>query len=148
MGEQQAQPRLLEETTLASIPGNEQQAMQWVAQVVTPLHLAPDRLEDLKTAVAEAVMNAMEHGNQYQPEKMVTLKALASERAIIIRIYDQGEGKNHPISTDTAPNLEAKLAGLETLRGWGLFLIERLVDEVRVINDEHSHAVELLMYRP
>ncbi len=35
----------------------EQQAMQWAAQIVSPLHLAPERLEDLKTGVAEAVMN-------------------------------------------------------------------------------------------
>lgn len=32
-----------------------------------------DRLERLKTAVGEATMNAMEHGNRYDPEKPVAV---------------------------------------------------------------------------
>ncbi|TMC82553.1 MAG: GAF domain-containing protein, partial [Chloroflexi bacterium] len=51
---------LLLEWTVASVPGNEQQAMERVVEVVLPLHLRDERLADLKMAVAEAVMNAME----------------------------------------------------------------------------------------
>jgi anti-sigma regulatory factor (Ser/Thr protein kinase) len=42
------------------------------------------------------------------------------------------------------PNLEAKLAGLQSPRGWGLFLIKNMVDEMNITSDEIHHAVELI----
>ena len=44
-------------------------------------------------------------------------------------------------------NLERKLAGLESPRGWGLFLIRNLVDEVRITNQSDRHTMELVMKR-
>jgi anti-sigma regulatory factor (Ser/Thr protein kinase) len=32
-------------------------------------------------------------------------------------------------------------------RGWGLFLIKNLVDEMQVTSDETHHTVELILYR-
>ena len=146
MHEQQGTSHLLLESTIASAPGNEQQAMEQVAEVVRPLHLPPERLDDLKTAVAEAVMNAMEHSNRYQPDTVVALQVLASETSIVVRIRDQGQGQ--PISDTLAvPDLDAKLAGLQSPRGWGLFLIKNLVDELHTTNDGRSHIVELIMHR-
>jgi len=46
-----------------------------------------------------------------------------------------------PISAE----LQAKLAGLQKPRGWGLFLIKKMVDDVRVTSDERHHTVELVM---
>jgi anti-sigma regulatory factor (Ser/Thr protein kinase) len=102
------------------------------------------RLEKLKTAVAEATMNAMEHGNKYQPDVPVTIQVLVSQAALMVRIRDQGNGK--PIAEPHTPDLEAKLAELQSPRGWGLFLIKNLVDDVHVISDEHHHTLELILY--
>jgi hypothetical protein len=44
-----------------------------------------------------------------------------------------------------APDIEAKLAGLQKPRGWGLFLIEEMVDEARVTGDEGRRTLELVM---
>ncbi len=139
-------PALLWEVTIASTPGNEQQAIEWMTEVVCPLHLPPDRLDNLKAAVAEAIMNAMEHGNHYSPDKSVVLQVLVSATSVVVRIRDQGVGKLHPILNPEAPDLAAKLAGRETSRGWGLFLIKKLVDELHVINNEHSHTIEVIIY--
>jgi anti-sigma regulatory factor (Ser/Thr protein kinase) len=137
---------LLQEVTLASVPDNERQAIERVAEAVQSLHLPPDRLANLKTAVAELVMNAMEHGNHYQPDSIVEVQILASTSSVVVRVCDQGEGESHPVTVPDAPNLEAKLAELETPRGWGLFLIKNLVDEMREINEDHSHMVEVVMH--
>jgi serine/threonine-protein kinase RsbW len=51
------------EFPVSSEPGNERQAMESVASMIKDLGLAQQRLERLKTAVAEATLNAMEHGN-------------------------------------------------------------------------------------
>jgi anti-sigma regulatory factor (Ser/Thr protein kinase) len=117
--------------------------MEQVGQAVQALKLSERRLEQLKTAVAEATMNAMEHGNQYQPDKPVAIKVLASETTISVRITDEGGAQTIPEAE--TPDLEAKLAELQTPRGWGLFLIKNLVDEMRVSSDATSHTIELLM---
>jgi anti-sigma regulatory factor (Ser/Thr protein kinase) len=135
--------RTLAEWTLPSEQGNERMAMERVAEAVQPLNLPKKRLEELKTAVAEATMNAMEHGNHYQPEVPVSIQVLASRTTLVVRIRDQGTGQ--PILTPEEPDLEAKLAELQTARGWGLFLIKNLVDDMRITSDETHHTVELII---
>ena len=123
-------------------------AMQRVAEVIYPLGLPAERLDNLKTAVAEAVMNAMEHGNCYQHDKMVVLQVYASEHAVTVRIHDQGGGEPLPdLATLAVPDLTAKLAGLQTPRGWGLFLIKTLVDELHMSKEGEHHVIELVMTR-
>ncbi len=135
--------RTLAELMLPSVPGNERQAMEQVVQAIQELYLPTWQLEHLKTAVAEATMNAMEHGNHYQPDIPVIIQVQASATALMVRISDQGEG-SALIEAET-PDLEAKLAELQTPRGWGLFLIKNLVDEMYVINDESHHTIELII---
>lgn len=130
--------------TLPSEPGNERRAMEAVASAVAGLPLPAAKLERLKTAVAEATMNAMEHGNQYRAEEPVTVEVLTDEQSLAVRIYDQGGGAIIP-HTDR-PDLEAKLAGQQKPRGWGLFLIENMVDRLNIRSDETHHVVELIMH--
>ncbi len=129
---------------LASAPGNERQAMEQVAAAVADA-LPPARLERLKTAVAEATMNAMEHGNAYQPDRPVHIQVDQSPAAVRVRIVDQGGGQF--MAEAETPDLEAKLAGLQSPRGWGLFLIQAMVDEMHVYSDDHHHTVALIMQR-
>jgi anti-sigma regulatory factor (Ser/Thr protein kinase) len=136
---------LLAEWTVASSPGNERQAKEQVASIVEPLSLQSAQVENLKTAVAEVVMNAMEHGNSYQSDKPVTLQVLSSQATLSVRIRDEGGGPG--MTEPELPDIDAKLAGLQSPRGWGLFLIEHLVDEMRVTNEEHAHIVELILRR-
>lgn len=136
--------RTLAEFSLVSILGNEREAMRRVGQAVQPLSLSDSLLDRLKTAVAEATMNAIEHGNKNQPDLPVVIQVQASPQAVRVRITDQGGGQ--PIPEPEAPNLEAKLAGLQTPRGWGLFLIKNLTDEMRVMSDDTHHTIELTLY--
>lgn len=129
---------------LASAPGNERQAMEQVAAAVADA-LPPARLERLKTAVAEATMNAMEHGNAYQPDRPVHIQVDQSPAAVRVRIVDQGGGQF--MAEAETPDLEAKLAGLQSPRGWGLFLIQAMVDEMHVYSDDRHHTVALIMQR-
>jgi anti-sigma regulatory factor (Ser/Thr protein kinase) len=133
--------RTLAEFSLPS-EGNERIAIARVAEAVSELGLPPALLERLKTAVAEATMNAIEHGNHNQPELPVTVRVGASATTLSVRITDQGGGQPIP-DQPVVPNLEAKLAEQESPRGWGLFLIKNLVDEFGVASDETHHAIEL-----
>ena len=126
-----------------SEPGNERLAMAQTAEVVRELEMRPDRLERLKTAVAEATMNAMEHGNKFRAEVPVQFEVRASDDKVSVLITDQGGGQ--PIPEAPQPDLEAKLSGLQTARGWGLFLIKNMVDEMHVRTDATTHTLELVM---
>jgi anti-sigma regulatory factor (Ser/Thr protein kinase) len=134
--------RTLLEFSLPSVPGNERIAMDRVAEVTSGIGLPPEKLERLKTAVAEATMNAIEHGNDNREELPVSLRVTVSGNELVVRIIDQGG--NEPIPDPQTPDLEAKLAGLQTPRGWGLFLIKNMVDDLRVTSDATHHALELV----
>jgi anti-sigma regulatory factor (Ser/Thr protein kinase) len=88
----------------------------------------------------------MEHGNKYQADLPVEVTVMSSARQVAVRIRDAGGGAPLPAEAQT-PDLEAKLSEEQTPRGWGLFLIRNLVDEMRVTSDENHHTVELIMSR-
>ncbi len=136
--------RTLAELSVPSEPGNERRAMEEVAGAVEGLGLPDRTLERLKTAVAEATMNAMEHGNQYRSEAPVVIEVSASEVDLSVKLTDEGSGP--PAFDSETPDLEAKLEGMQTPRGWGLFLIKSMVDEMSVTGDEHHHTVELVVH--
>jgi anti-sigma regulatory factor (Ser/Thr protein kinase) len=136
--------RLLAEFSLPSEPGSERLAMERVAEAVLGLGLPERRLKRLKTAVAEAAMNAIEHGNRNRPELPVDIRVLASDTDLSVQITDQGEGQ--PIPEPETPDLEAKLAGLQRARGWGLFLIKNMVDELDVTSDGAHHTIALTLH--
>lgn len=129
---------------LPSEPGNERRAMEQVGDVIAPLGLAQARVDRLKTGVAEATMNAMEHGNKYNADMPVVIEVTRTADDLIVTITDKGA--NQPIPEAEAPDLDAKLAGHQSPRGWGLFLIQKMVDEMRVTTDDVHHTVTLVIH--
>jgi len=137
--------RILTDFALPSERGNERRAMEEVARAVSGLGLPEKSLERLKTAVVEATMNAMEHGNKYNPDVPVKIQVWLLEERLLVRIIDRGSGPL-PSSTMEVPDLETKLQERQTARGWGLFLIQRMVDEIRVSGNPDHHTIELIMH--
>jgi serine/threonine-protein kinase RsbW len=136
--------RTLAEFTLPREPGNERLAMEKVAGAIEELRLSEQHLERLKTAVGEATMNAMEHGNKYRSEVPVEVQVEVADRDLMVRITDSGSGPS-PAKAGDVPDLEAKLGGSQSARGWGMFLIEKMVDEVRVSGNSDHHTIELVI---
>jgi serine phosphatase RsbU (regulator of sigma subunit)/anti-sigma regulatory factor (Ser/Thr protein kinase) len=128
---------------LESRAGNDREAMERVAAAVAPLGLEPRRLDQLKTAVAEAALNAIEHGNQSRAELPVEITVRAADSELVVGISDEGIGG--PAGEAETPDLEAKLEGLQKPRGWGLFLIKNMVDDIRVSDADGRHTVELVV---
>ena len=88
--------------------------------------LDEDEIFRVSMAVREAAVNAVLHGNCYDPDKCVTASFEATGGDLIIRISDQGKG----LDPDTLPD---PLAPENLLRGSGrgIFLIRSFMDEVR-----------------
>ena len=141
-----SEERVLLTFTVASEPGNERQALARVADAVVDSGLSDDQLNRLKTAVAEATMNAIEHGNHNQADLDVTISVVDTGERVTVSITDLG-GENAPApdSPVELPDIDMKLAGLQSPRGWGLFLIQNMVDAMEVSIDGAEHTVRLTM---
>jgi len=137
---------ILDEFELASEPGNERLAFKRVAGAVADSGLSSEQIERLKTAVAEATMNAIEHGNENLSDVLVEVRVLRSADGIVVTITDQGGEHDSDEEVET-PDLVEKLEGRQRPRGWGLFLIEKMVDAMQVTTEGRRHTVRL-MVRP
>lgn len=114
------------QVSLPSELGFEKVAMGTAASMAALMGFTQDRIEDLKTAVAEACINAIEHGNQLNESLSVAVVLSTSEDGLEVKVIDDGEGmRNRPPS----PDIDRKLHGEEDSRGMGMFLIQALVDE-------------------
>jgi serine phosphatase RsbU (regulator of sigma subunit)/anti-sigma regulatory factor (Ser/Thr protein kinase) len=125
--------------------GNERAAMNRVAEAVAPLGLEPARLERLKTAVAETVMNAIEYGSQGDRTVPVDVRVDADDATIRVRVTDRA--LSGPVPDAEMPDLDAKLEGTQKPRGWGLFLIRHMVDGMDVHAADGLQTVTLTLAR-
>ena len=85
-----------------------------------------DRVEDLKTAVAEACINAIEHGNRLNDKLSVGVVLSAGVDSLEVKVIDDGKGMS---KRPAKPDIDRKMHGEEGPRGMGMFLIQALVDE-------------------
>ena len=115
------------EVSLANKLGYERVAMACSASFAQILGLPPERIEDLKTMVAEAAINAMLHGNKGRPDARVTVSLNCQDDILNVTVMDEGDGiKEFP----PKPDIEKIIAELESPVGFGLFLISQLADQV------------------
>ena len=80
---------------------------------------------DVKLAVQEAVVNAAEHGNEYDENKSVCICCEATDEAIKVTVVDEGPGFDPCCVPD--PTLPENILRES---GRGVFLMRSLCDEV------------------
>jgi serine/threonine-protein kinase RsbW len=111
-----------------SIPsefGYERVVREAVASFARRVGFAGERIEDLKTAVSEACLNAIEHGNAQMPEMRVDVSCVWENDCLMVRVLDHGLKR---YAGHVTPCLSRKVYGEAPPRGLGLYLIAQLVD--------------------
>jgi anti-sigma regulatory factor (Ser/Thr protein kinase) len=136
---------VLSEFSIPSQENNEHRAVEGVLQAISGLELSEARISQLKTAVSEAAMNAIEHGNKYNPCLNVNIRVRINRKALFISISDQGAGGQIP--NYEAPDLTQKLLEHQSPRGWGFFLIENMVDRMELRQEDGKNIIDLYLYR-
>jgi serine/threonine-protein kinase RsbW len=131
------------EVSLPSRLGYERIAMDCSASFAKMAGFAPERIEDLKTAVAEACLNAIEHGNKDHPDTRVLVTMNFKDDRFSVSVKDNGNG------IPSLPKDKAVMQSIEKLEppeGLGTYLIKQLVDEVE-FNDmtKDGHAVKMVI---
>ena len=115
------------EISLPNQIGYERIAMACSESFAKMLGLSLERIEDLKTIVAEAAINAMQHGNKERPDTRVTVSMTFKDDTIHIAVMDEGDGVKELTPT---PNIERIVNELDPPVGFGTFLIRELADQV------------------
>ena len=116
----------LVQVSLPSELGYEKVAMSTAASVAKLMGFSQDRIDDLKTAVAEACINAIEHGNELDSSLSVGVMLSTSVDQLEVRVIDEGSGLK---AAPPSPDIDLKVSGEQDPRGLGMFLIQSLVDE-------------------
>ena len=123
--------RLDERTVEISLPnkvGYERIAMACSASFARMIGFVPERIEDLKSAVAEACINAMQHGNKGRPEARVVVNMNFRDDTFIVSVMDEGDGMPE---VPEYPGIVRIIEEEEPTRGLGVFMIQQLVDRVK-----------------
>jgi serine/threonine-protein kinase RsbW len=130
---------------LPSVLGCEKVAMDFAASVAKSMDFPAERVEDLKTAVAEACMNAIEHGNKLDASTKVGISLTVVGDRLQVAVQDEGKDR---IGEPPPPNIESKIEGTTPhTRGWGIFLIKSLMDEVSFeATPEGRNVVKMIIH--
>ena len=135
------------ELRLPSRLGFEKVAMSTAASLAELMGFDADRIEDLKTAISETCINAMEHGNHFNDLLLVYVTFTMEDNTLEVRVRDCGSGVKN--ANPHKPDIERKLHGEEAARGMGMFLIQSLVDEAEwVRNSPEDSYTRLAIHLP
>ncbi len=99
-----------------------------------------DRVADLQLAVSEAVTNAIEHGNKCDINIKVGVRFYVHSDRLAVQVNDQGKWNAAESTVDDTPDsldMEDRLEH-DLTRGMGIFLIQRLVDNVDVRSNDQG----------
>ena len=132
------------ELRLPSRLGFEKVAMNTAASVAHLMGFSDERIEDLKTAIAEACINAMEHGNKFDETQSVGVVLSMGPDSLEVKVHDTGKG---PQRHAAAPDIDRKMHEQEEARGMGMFLIESLVDEVEWVSSPPAGSYARMVIR-
>lgn len=129
------------EITLANQLGYERVAMACSASFAQLFDFPQDRIEDLKTVVGEASVNAMQHGNKGREDAKVTVSLKCEDETITVLVLDEGDGiEEFP----PKPDIDKIIEEDRLITGFGLFLIKELADQVEFNKKaEAGHLVEM-----
>lgn len=117
------------ELRLPSRLGYEKVAMDTASSLARRMGFGGDRVEALRTAIAEAVTNAIEHGNAHDSDMRVLVMLTARPDELVVSVADQGRKHLDQQQTTPTPKIEDSFTKQDK-GGWGIWLIRELMDEV------------------
>jgi len=116
--------------------GNLRLVEKAIDELSLELDLSDEVYGNVLVATMEATNNAIIHGNNSDPKKSVKIEILLDNKQLKVHIEDQGRGFDFSSVPDpTSPE------NLERINGRGIFLMERLSDEI--LYREDGRIVEL-----
>ncbi|MDR1138684.1 MAG: anti-sigma F factor [Clostridiales bacterium] len=126
--------------SIQSLAINESFARNAVAAFCTQLDPTVDQINDIKTAVSEAVTNAIVHGYDEDPNCIVTIQVQIEDSVVHIKVQDKGVGI--PDIAQARVPLYSTKADQER-SGMGLTVIESYMDTMDIKSDANGTLVTM-----
>ncbi len=124
------------------VPRMEMAAVGTAVALAEFMELDPGKIEEMKIALIEACINAIEHSKS--EERRVYINFDVGEDALTIRIGDKGHGFR---SEEAQKKVDNRRAQGEQRRGWGLTLMEEMMDDVQIQSGENGTVLTMVKRR-
>jgi serine/threonine-protein kinase RsbW len=139
---------VMREVTLAlpMVPEMEIEASKTATAIAEFIGMSPDRIDEVRMAVVEACINALEHSRAADREVFVTFEVLGDKEPEKLRITVRDSGVGFSPEELTEPTIEEKLKS-QRKRGWGLKIIRGLMDEVEIHSGSEGTTIVMSKLR-
>jgi serine/threonine-protein kinase RsbW len=125
------------DSTLETVDSAEQTA----SRIASETGFGEDEVMQIAMAVREAAVNAVLHGNAYDPDKKVDLEFERTNQGLVITIRDEGKGLDPAkIPDPLAPENLLKTSGR------GIFLIRSFMDDVQINPSQAGTEIKLVKH--
>ena len=125
------------ELTIPVLPDMELAATKTAEVVAKHMDLDDEQTAEISRALIEACLNAFEHSKS---KEQVEIHFKIQDDRLIIQVTDKGKGFDK--SKVEIPNIDEKF-GSDRKRGWGLKLIEELMDKVTFESTDEGTTVTM-----
>lgn len=135
---------VMKKVTLAlpMVPEMEIEASATAMKIAEDMRMSPDRIDEVRMAVVEACINALEHSRSSEKKVLVTFEVLGGQDPEKLRITVRDTGIGFSPEDIEEPTIQEKLKSRRK-RGWGLKIIRGLMDEVEI--DSGSEGTTVVM---
>jgi serine/threonine-protein kinase RsbW len=117
------------EMALPMVSGMEIEASNTATAIADSIRMSPDKIDEVRMAMVEACINALEHSHATDQEVHVTFQVLVDRLRILVSDHGIGFSPNDL----EEPTMEGKIKSKHK-RGWGLKIIRGLMDEVEILS--------------
>ena len=135
-----------EQLALPMVPEMEIEASRIATSIAESIRMSPDRIDEVRMAVVEACINALEHSRASDREVFVTFQVLGERDPEKLRIMVHDNGVGFAPDDVEEPTIEDKLKAMRK-RGWGLKIIRGLMDEVEIRSGTEGTTVVMSKLR-
>jgi serine/threonine-protein kinase RsbW len=123
------------------IPEMELTASKTAEAVGTFMGLGTDQIDEIKIALIEACINSFEHSQSQ--DGRVGINFEISPDQLSIQISDEGQGFDlDKVRTEVRNRRERN-----DKRGWGLQIMQELMDEVSIASGDSGTTITMIKYR-
>ncbi len=129
---------------LPMLLGNEIEASEAATSMAEEMRMSPDKVDEVRMAVVEAFINAVEHSKSADGELFLSVAMLGDKQPerLCVTVRDHGVGFR-PEAVEK-PSIADKFQS-DNKRGWGLTIMQGLMDEVKIHSGAHGTTV--VMYK-
>ncbi|MDG1652749.1 MAG: ATP-binding protein [Flavobacteriaceae bacterium] len=102
------------------------------------MQLSEDDTAEISMALIEACINAFEHS---ETKEEIYIHFIINDDNLTIKVIDKGKGFD--ASSIKLPNIDEKVGSSERKRGWGLMLMQELMDKVHFESDDSGTTLTM-----